>query len=309
MTEVLALDIGGTKLAAGVVGRDGTVHGHRVVPTPVTDDPEVVFEAVLDLLTPFDAPVIGVGSAGPLDPFGGTVSPLNTPAWREFPLVKRLTTALGRPVVLAGDGHCFALAEHWLGAGRGSAALLGMVVSTGVGGGLILSGELILGPSGNAGHIGHAIVDPDGPACACGSRGCVEAYSSGPSLVRWAVSNGWSPVVAPPSAAPPAAPDRPAPTARDLAASAAAGDPVALAAFDQGAKALAAGILSAAAIVDLDTVVIGGGVAASGPLLFDPLRDWIGRLAGLDFLRGLRVLPAELTEAGVIGAAALAFRR
>ncbi|MBG6139687.1 ROK family protein [Longispora fulva] len=296
MTEVLALDIGGTKLAAGLVGPDGTVLAHRVVPTPVTDDPEVVFGAVLDLLAPFDAPVIGVGSAGPLDPFGGTVSPLNTPAWRGFPLVKRLTEAYGRPVVLAGDGHCFALAEHWLGAGRGSAALLGMVVSTGVGGGLILADQLILGPSGNAGHIGHAIVDPAGPACACGSRGCVEAYSSGPSLVRWALSQGW--VVA-----------APVPTARDLAASAAAGDPIALAAFDRGARALAAGILSAAAIVDLDTVVIGGGVAASGPILFDPLHRWIAELAGLDFLQGLRVLPARLTEAGVIGAAALAFRR
>ncbi|WP_412541187.1 ROK family protein [Longispora sp. K20-0274] len=309
MTEVLALDIGGTKLAAGLVGRDGTVRAHRVVPTPVTDDPEVVFGALLDLLAPLDAPVIGVGSAGPLDPFGGTVSPLNTPAWREFPLVERLKAARGRPVVLAGDGHCFALAEHWLGAGRGSAALLGMVVSTGVGGGLILAGELILGPSGNAGHIGHAIVDPAGPACACGSRGCVEAYSSGPSLVRWALAEGW--VVAPPSAAPPAVPatDAPAPTARDLAAAAALGDPIALAAFDRGARALAAGILSAASIVDLDTVVIGGGVAASGPILFDPLRRWIAELAGLDFLRGLRVLPAELADAGVIGAAALAFRR
>ncbi|WP_018349044.1 ROK family protein [Longispora albida] len=292
MTEaVMALDIGGTKLAAGLVERDGTVRSAVTCPTPATRDPEEVFGAVLDLLAPFEAPVIGIGSAGPLDPFRGTVSPLNIPAWREFPLTDRLRAARGAEVVLAGDGHCFALGEYWLGAGRGSSALLGIVVSTGVGGGLILDGGVVLGPSGNAGHIGHAIVSADGVECACGSLDCVEAYASGPSMVRWASSQGWS-----------------GRSGRELATSAREGHPVALAAFDRGARALAAGILSAAAIVDLDRIVIGGGIAAAGPLLFDPLQSWLAKLTGLGFLQGLEVLPAALPDAGVIGAAALAYQ-
>ncbi|OBK45152.1 sugar kinase [Mycobacterium gordonae] len=235
-----------------------------------------------------------MASAGPVDLATGSVSPVNIAAWRGFPLRDRVAAAVpGVPVRLGGDGVCMALGEHWMGAGRGAGFLLGMVVSTGVGGGLVLDGVPYTGRTGNAGHVGHVVVDPDGSPCACGGRGCVETIASGPSMTRWARANGWS---APPGAG-----------ARELSQAAAGGDAVALHAFARGTRALAAMIASVGAVCDLDLVVIGGGVAKSGGLLFDPLRAALTEYARLNFLSGLRVVPAELGgDAGLIGAARLA---
>ncbi len=185
-----------------------------------------------------------------------------------------------------------ALGEHWRGAGRGARFVLGMVVSTGVGGGLVLDGKPYHGRTGNAGHVGHVVVELDGQPCPCGGRGCVETVASGPWMTRWARANGWA---GPPDA-----------DAVALAEAAEDGEPVALQAFHRGAIALAAMIASVGAVCDLDLVVIGGGVAKSGPLLFDPLRAALANYAGLSFIRGLRVVPAALGgDAGLIGAAAL----
>ena len=185
-----------------------------------------------------------------------------------------------------------AMGERWHGAGRGAHFMLGMVVSTGIGGGLVLDGAPYDGRTGNAGHVGHVVVEPDGELCTCGGHGCVETVAAGPHLARWAHANGWS-----------AAPDA---DAKELADAATAGDPVALQAFARGAGALARMIASVAAVCDLDLVVIGGGVAKSGALLFDPLRAALTHYAGLDFIRDLRVVPAELGgDAGLVGAAAL----
>lgn len=136
---------------------------------------------------------VGIGCAGPLDLAAGTVSPVNMPSWRGFPLRDEVRKLTGLPTMLAGDAQCFALGEHWLGAGRGCPSLLGIVVSTGIGGGLVIDGAPLLGPTGNAGHVGHMSIDPYGERCECGGRGCVERYSSGPNMVRWALENGWSP--------------------------------------------------------------------------------------------------------------------
>jgi glucokinase len=185
-----------------------------------------------------------------------------------------------------------AMGERWHGAGRDAQFLLGMVVSTGIGGGLVLDGAPYDGRTGNAGHVGHVVVEPDGAPCTCGGRGCVETVASGTHLARWAYENGWD-------AAPGA-------DAKDLADAANRGDPVALQAFRRATTALAMTIASVAAVCDLDLVVIGGGVAKSGALLFDPLREALSTYAGLDFIRGLRVVPAELGgDAGLVGAAAL----
>jgi glucokinase len=185
-----------------------------------------------------------------------------------------------------------ALGERWRGAARDAQFLLGMVVSTGVGGGLVLDGAPYDGRTGNAGHVGHVVVDPDGGPCTCGGRGCVETIAAGPRMAQWARENGWD---APPEA-----------DAKELADAANAGDEVALRAFRRGATAVAAMIASVGAVCDLDLVVIGGGVAKSGALLFDPMREVLATHARLDFIRDLRVLPAELGgEAGLVGAAAL----
>ena len=294
----LALDIGGTKIAAGLVDADGTLVHHAKLPTP-DDDAEAVWTVVDTLITEALAAAggrvrgVGIASAGPIDLPSGTVSPINITAWQRFPIVERVSEVVGAPVRLGGDGLCMALGERWRGAGRGAQFLLGMVVSTGVGGGLVLDGAPYDGRTGNAGHVGHVVVDPDGGPCSCGGRGCVETIAAGPRMAQWARDNGWD---APPEA-----------DAKELADAANAGHPVALRAFHRGGTAVAAMIASVGAVCDLDLVVIGGGVAKSGKLLFDPLRHGLETYARLDFLRGLRVLPAELGgDSGLVGAAYLA---
>jgi glucokinase len=295
----LALDIGGTKLAVGLVNPAGELIQSWIEPTPKDQHPEHVW-GVLDRLIADAARVangavraVGIGSAGPIDAAAGTVSPVNIASWQGFPLRDRVAAALpGVPVRLAGDAICMALGEHWRGAGRGARFVLGMVVSTGVGGGLVLDGKPYHGRTGNAGHVGHVVVELDGQPCPCGGRGCVETVASGPWMTRWALANGW---VAPPGA-----------DAATLGEAADAGDPVAQAAFHRGATALAAMIASVGAVCDLDLVVIGGGVANSGRTLFDPLEAALANYTGLSFIRGLRVVPAALGgDAGLIGAAAL----
>ena len=333
MSHALAVDVGGTKLAAAVVSAAGEIVSQAQLPTPRSPDARVVADALLTVaaaaLGGAQVAAIGVGCAGPLDPAGGTVSPVNIPAWREFPILKVLDElAPGRPAALGGDGHCMALAEHRYG-GHRYAALLGMVVSTGVGGGLVFGGKVLTGPTGNAGHIGHIVVDQAGPPCPCGGRGCVEALASGPAIAAWAIAQGWRPSA--PSGAgrsTPAGADafagagtaasagagRVAATgmadARALAQSARAGDPIALRAFDRAGRALAAAVASAAALGDLDAVVIGGGVAQAGELLFEPLRRQLTEFAGMQFVRRVQVQPSRLgSAAGLLGAAALAFDR
>ncbi|MGB3484631.1 MAG: ROK family protein, partial [Mycobacterium sp.] len=172
----LALDIGGTKIAAGLVSPDGTLLTSRSLRTPRGDAEEVwaVVEQLADELGG-EATGIGIASAGPVDLPAGTVAPINIPAWTGgFPLrdrVHKLLPAL--PVRMAGDGVCMALGEHRRGAGQGAQYMLGMVISTGVGGGLVFDGKPVFGRTGNAGHVGHVVVEPGGPLCACGARGCV----------------------------------------------------------------------------------------------------------------------------------------
>ena len=297
MAVTLALDIGGTKIATGLVDGDGALAHHAKLPTP-DGDAEDVWAVVDTLVTEALAAAggrvrgVGISSAGPIHLPTGTVSPINITAWQDFPIIERVSTLTGANVRLGGEGLCMALGERWRGAARGARFLLGMVVSTGVGGGLVLDGAPYDGRTGNAGHVGHVVVDPDGGPCTCGGRGCVETIAAGPRMAQWARENGW---------------DAPADAdAKELADAAIGGSQIALQAFRRGATAVAAMIASVGAVCDLDLVVIGGGVAKSGALLFNPLREALSTYAGLDFLRGLRVLAAELGgEAGLVGAASL----
>ncbi len=300
---VTALDIGGTKIAGALVDGGGRLRARVVRPTPAGDG-ATVMRTVREVLARLaDDPgwsrvgAVGIGSAGPVDTAHGTVSPVNVPGWRRFPLVEGVRAVTGGlPVTLIGDGVAVAAAEHWRGAARGTDNALCMVVSTGVGGGFVLGGALHPGPTGNAGHIGHISVDLDGPACPCGSRGCVERLASGPNITRHALEQGWRP------------PDGSQATAVAVADAARAGDPRARAAFDRAGRALAAGIAAAAALVEIELAVIGGGVAGAGEVLFTPLRERLGRYATLSFTSRVRVVPALLgTDAGLVGAAAAAF--
>jgi glucokinase len=362
----VAVDIGGTKLAAGVVDSTGRVWHAARVPTPVDGDGAVVWAALAGLIGTVRAaaatagapePVgVGVGCGGPMRWPSGMVSPLNIPGWREFPLRDRLGEVLGLgPVRVHNDAIALAVAEHWRGAAVGMRNALGMVVSTGVGGGLVLGDRVVDGASGNAGHIGHVVVDPAGPECACGGRGCLEAIAAGPRTVAWALANGWRGAVADKrmlgararygesaadkrmpgararygeSAAEkrmPGATARyresaaekrmPGATARyresvadgrALVADARAGDAVAVAALARSGAALGVGIASALALCDVQVVVLGGGLAAAGALLFDPLREALARHARLGFTQAVPVVASALgPDAGLIGAAAL----
>jgi glucokinase len=305
---ILGIDIGGTKLAAGVVSRDGEVRSYLRQPTPHDKDAEALLAAVVELAERArgDACVsvdaVGIGCGGPLLYPDGIVSPLHIPAWRGFPLRERLAMALGLTAVLDNDAKAFALGEATFGAGRGSHCLLGMIVSTGVGGGIILDGRLLHGASGNAGHVGHVTVAAEGPLCPCGARGCVTAYASGTGLA----ARAYEAVAAGESSALAALPESQI-TGRAVVEAAAAGDALARRLLDDAAHALAIGIAGAANLLDLDRVVIGGGLAQAGELLLEPLRRALRSHTRLAFLRGLDVRPASLgPEAGVTGAAALA---
>ncbi|GLZ10042.1 sugar kinase [Actinomadura sp. NBRC 104425] len=303
MTEpaVLAVDIGGTKIAAAVVDGGGRILAQGRTPTLADESPEVLWKALTDLLDQVHAAAggpspagVGVGCSGPMTWPDAEVSPLNIPAWRGFPLRRRLRERYpGLPVRVHNDAVCVAVGEHWRGAGRGHRNVLGMVVSTGVGGGLVLGGRLVDGASGNAGHVGHIVVEPGGPPCPCGGRGCLEAVASGPSLVRWARGEGWRP-------------DEPAATGADLAADALAGNRLALAAVRRAGRAVGVALASATHLCDLDAAVIGGGVSQIGAPLFDAVREALGVHARMDFARRLRVVPTALGQtSGLVGAAAL----
>ncbi len=237
---------------------------------------------------------VGVGCAGPLDASLGTVAPINIRAWQDFPLVARLRDLAGgsHPIGLAGDGGRWRRPSTGAAAGARDAVCL--VVSTGVGGGLIVGGERCPGPTGNAGHIGHIIAEPDGVLCACGAKGCVETAASGPAILSWALQQAWHP----PGGATAA-------TSAEVASSARAGNPIALAAADRAARAVA--VTGVTNMTEARLAVIGGGVAESGDLLFDPLRTHVEAFTHLAFARSVTIRPAALgPNAGLIGAAALA---
>jgi glucokinase len=303
----LAIDVGGTKLAAAAVEPSGRLTAWAQVPTPRDLDSEQLWrtlDALVDRLlaeamvaAPGELAGVGAGCGGPMEWPAGLVSPLNIPAWRSFPLRARLQERFpGIPVRVYNDAICVVAGEHWRGAGRGRDNVLGMVVSTGVGGGLILDSRVIRGASGNAGHIGHVVVDPeDGPLCACGARGCLEAIARGPALVTWAQRQGWRQ-------------GQLDATAKDLADDGAHGHPVGVAAMRRAGRALGIAIASATYLCDLEVVSIGGGLSQAGAILFEPLEEALHAHARLPFVRRLTVVPAALGQsAGLVGAAALIF--
>ncbi|BAH31813.1 ROK family protein [Rhodococcus erythropolis] len=286
----LALDIGGTKMAAGVVSEDGRVPVFDSVPTPQTD-PWRACAALLERVADGrDVDGVGIACAGPVDTVAGVVAPINITEWAQgFELVAGVRSVFpDAGTALAMDGAAAALAEFHHGAGRGTPNLLSLVVSTGIGGGIVLGGEIARGRTGNAGHIGHLVVPGSSEPCSCGGVGCLETVASGPSAVRWARSQGWS-----------------GNTGRELAEGARSGDAIAVDALHRAGTALGGAIASAAALLDVDLAVIGGGFAQSGAPLWEPMLDAAARHARLSFIAGLRIVPAELGGAGTLTGAGL----
>lgn len=285
---VLAIDIGGTKIAAALVDPDGVVTERRQQAT--REDPEAALLAVLAGLPHEGITGIGVSCGGPMIWPEGFITPPNTPVWRDGYALGDVLRERYAPceVRIHNDVVALVVGEHWKGAAQGVDEVLGMVVSTGVGGGIITGGRVMDGRSGNAGHIGHVVVEPDGPPCGCGGHGCLEAVARGPAVVARAVARGSA-----------------AKDGLELARHAVDGEPVAISELARAGRALGTGIASAAALLDLELVVLGGGFSQAGPALWDPMRQAMAEHARLGFLAGLQVVPTELgQDSGLVGAAA-----
>lgn len=306
---ILGIDIGGTKTAAGVVSSGGTVVSFQVEPTPRDVDAEL-FDFVVALAEHVlagygdKAVAVGVGCGGPMAYPDGVVSPLFIPAWRAFPLRQRLADVFNLPIVVDNDANAFALGEALHGAGRGTEFMLGVVVSTGVGGGIVIDGQVLHGATGNAGHIGHVIVSTDGPRCTCGAIGCLTAYASGTGLV--ARARAGIAAATPTILAQLAANDL---TGQAIVVAASHGDAFASQLMRDAGVALARGIVDAANLLDLERVVLGGGLLQSGDSLLTALRAEVHERARLPFTRNLDIRTSTGgSQAGVIGAAALCFQ-
>ena len=299
----LAIDLGGTKVEAALVDASGTLLPASRFRSPTgrassSDElaasvTSVVVSALAALPAGTELVGAGIGSAGPIEVQQGLVSPLNLPAWRGYPLRDLVVSLLPDvPVVLRMDGQCIALAEHWVGAGQGCDNLMGMIVSTGIGGGLLLGGAVIPGPTGNAGHIGHVEVGGFDDLCDCGGIGCVEGIASGPKTVAWANRQGWV-----------------GSTGEELSAAYAAGDEIAIAAVARSGRAIGQAIASATALVDLDLIAIGGGFSHVTPDIFGYINAAIQERVQFGFVTKAVAVPSALSGDGpLIGSAALIHR-
>ena len=287
----LAVDIGGTKLAVGLVTSEGSLVERSVVPTRSAGgmsagDPDpgpaerlwgdlegLVSRVMSSSVRAGDRLIVcGVGCGGPMSPGGEYVSPLNIPAWRAFPLRASLAALTGLPTFVDNDAKALALGEGWVGAAAGCRDFLAMVVSTGVGGGIVLDGRLLGGRLGNAGHVGHVVVVPDGRVCPCGGRGCLEAEASGTAIAAMT------------------------------------GQPAAKASEDvveRTGTLTGRAIASVVNLLDLPLAVVSGSVALGfGEPFFQAAQAEIDLRCGLEFARGARVEAGGLGDAGpLVGAA------
>ncbi len=282
MDHVLAIDIGGTKMAAAVVDATGEILVRRQVPTP-GHDAAALLAALLGLVDDVrDAAGVelvacGVGCGGPMAAGGITVSPLNIPAWREFPLRDVLVDHTGLDTWVDNDAKALAVGEGWIGAAAGEANYLAMVVSTGVGGGIVVDGRLLDGASGTAGHIGHVNVVPDGRACVCGSHGCLEAEASGTAIA--------------------AITGRSAKEADD-------------ATRVRTGRLVGRAVASTAALLDIRRIVVAGSVALGfGDVFFAAAQASLDEVARIPYTAGVEIRPAGLGDRGpLVGAAAIGWR-
>jgi len=296
VSEVLAvgIDIGGTKIAAGVVDADGHVLTRRDVATPVGDRQSLV-DAIIglarDLAAEHPVHAVGVGVAGLVDRAGETVRFAAHLPFQDEPLRREVATAVGLPVLVDNDANAGGWAEARFGAARGAQDAVFVAVGTGIGGAIIIDGRLRRGWQGASGEIGHLIVERDGRPCPCGSRGCWEQYGSGRALLRAAEEAGFD-----------------VPHGAAITAAAAAGDERAQRVLDEIGGWVGVGIAGLVAVLDPEVVVVGGGVSAAGDLLLEPTRDSFRTYLTA---RGRRpepplVLAALGPDAGFIGAADLA---
>jgi glucokinase len=313
MSDVLlALDIGGTKLAVGVGSSTGELLGTAQTATPQRPRPQEVVDSLVELAELSlrkagaiwkEVKAVGISFGGPVDlERSHTIACHHLPGWNNVPLVKVVQTRFHLPAVMDNDANLGALGEARFGAGRKVKDLLYMTISTGIGGGLVLGGELYRGYAGIAGEIGHTILRPGGPLCTCGRKGCLEALASG-----WSIAKQAKDLLAASKGKSILREGKEAPDAKAVAEAAGKGDKLALEVMGEAIDALGQGIAGAINLLNLPLVILGGGVAKAGDVLFLPLRKAVARYALPESWEASKVVTAELGDQGpLLGAIALA---
>jgi glucokinase len=313
MPLAIGVDIGGTKVAAGVVDEHGAIIDTERRATPGTDVAQtetVIADVVQALAARHEVTAVGIGAAGWIGADRATVLFSPHLAWRDEPLRDSLSTRIGVPVLVENDANAAAWAEYRFGAARGEPVVVCVTMGTGIGGGLVVNGQVFRGGYGLACEYGHMTVVPDGRRCACGNRGCWEMYASGTALASDARELA---AVAPVSARylmQLAGGDLDALTGPVVTEAARAGDPAAVEICAEMGQWLGRGLANLAAVLDPSLFVIGGGVSVAGDLLLAPAREMFARtLTGRGFRPVAPIVLAELgPEAGLVGAADLARR-
>jgi glucokinase len=308
-SQLIAVDLGGTNMRVALFdGENPAPSQVNRVPTQAKQGPDVVIAQMIEAIEEIshgDAAKlrIGVGAPGPLDPHTGVVLEApNLPGWVDIPLQARLHDHFGCLVAIGNDANVAALGEWRHGAGRGTQNLIYLTISTGIGGGVICDGHLLLGAHGIAAELGHITVQPGGPVCGCGQRGHLEAVASGPAIARRAqtlLDGGAASSLADHSGEL---------TAAVVGGAAQSGDPLARQVFDEAAGYLGQAMANFAHFFNPEIFILGGGVSQVGPLLFDPARAALERqIMHPSYLSDLRIEPAALgDDAGLIGAMTLA---
>ena len=302
MSHVIGIDLGGSKIALGLVdSRDRIIAGRRIDTNSdagldsVIERIAVEVEALQAMLPPEEAlSAVGIGAPGPVDHVRGELLTLvNLPGISNTPFRRALQERLSLPAALDHDAKTAALGEFHFGAGRNRESMIYIVIGTGVGAAIIYQGRLIYGESNSAGESGHMTVDPDGHQCHCGSRGCLETYASGPALAKHYAAAAGETI-----------------SGAEVAERAQAGDQAAREALRTAGRALGIAIASMAMTLNIEHFVIGGGVALAGDLLLEPARDSLKRYSFKTVSARVKVSASEMGEdAPILGAAWLARRR
>jgi len=313
---VVGIDLGGTNIVAGTVAEDGSeLLGLVSEPTISEHGADAVLARIVKLARASIAVAkgkeiagVGIGSPGPLDTKTGVVLLTPNLGWTNYPLRDKVANALQLPATLDNDANCAIFGEWWQGAARGANHVVGLTIGTGIGGGIVLHGEIYGGASDIAGEIGHMTIDSTGRRCKCGNYGCLEAYASGPAIAARAVEGVSAGV------------DTSLPhyvngdlakiTAQVVYEAAHDGDDFAREVVKDTARFLGAGVANIINIFNPEVVVVCGGVTLAGDRLFVPLRAEVSRRAFKPAVSVCKIVPGELTgTAGVYGAAAVFIKR
>lgn len=318
MPHYLGLDLGGTNTKSAVVDERGSILTQSSITTPRTQGPEAVIQCMIELaqtvvtqarLTMANVTAVGVGSPGPIDlDQGVVVGAPNFTGFHNVPIRQRIAQALGRPTVMENDANAAAFAEYWVGAGRDPAIrnLVALTLGTGIGGGLVVDGQIVHGGFGQGGEVGHMIVVPDGRLCGCGQHGCLEAYASASSTAKRAqeaIDQGTPTTLSQIRLTP----ERRV-TARDVFEAASSGDALASHIVDETAAYLGIACVNLCRLLDPQMILLAGGMTRSGDFLFDRVRHYFATHNWTISTARVQIAPAQLgSDAGVIGAAAVAW--